>query len=88
MNAEPPHWALDFLHAILRGDYGKGDVVLTGDEAEAVRNAYYQYWSSCGQPASRLHARVARSVYASKGIHLGLLRPALAALLGESSRSK
>ena len=75
--------ALQELCARIERLHKDGYHVLRGNEAEATRSAYYRYWLEAGKPDSRLHARIARSVYANNGINLALLRPALAELVAE-----
>lgn len=80
-------WAVETLRALVQGEYGGGRSLLVGEEAERVRCAYYQFWVDCGRPSTRLHARIARSLYTNRAIHKGMICPALAALLTGRRRS-
>lgn len=76
-------YLLEALCRQIEQHYESGTRVVKGADAEAIRSHYYRYWAACGKPDSKLHSRIARSVYAQDGVHLELLRPALAELTGE-----
>ncbi|CAJ0683681.1 hypothetical protein LMG18102_00052 [Ralstonia mannitolilytica] len=74
--------ALEALCRQIEQHYKSGAHIVTGADAEAIRSGYYRYLVGCGKPETKLHSRIARSVYAQDGVHLALLRPALAELRG------
>ncbi|CAJ0877193.1 hypothetical protein R20233_02302 [Ralstonia sp. LMG 32965] len=78
---------LDELCEQVGEHYNRKRFILRGREAETVRNCYYRYWLASGKPNSRLHKRIARSVFASRNIHLRILLPALARLSGHNSHA-
>ena len=85
MSASPASsWAVNILRVLAEGSYGEGGVLLTGEQAENVRAAYYAYWSALGQPHSDLHRSLAIALYSSETIRIGAVQPAIAVLPGEA----
>ena len=70
------------LCAVAEGRHGAGHTTLNGEDADALRVAYYEYWSAVGRPDTELHRCLARGIYAAESVQLWFIRPALATLLG------
>ena len=79
----PPSWALSILRDVAEGLYGKGNVLLTGEQADKVRAAYYAYWAALGQPDSEVHRCMATALYSAETIRIEFVQPTVAVLVGE-----
>lgn len=82
-SSSPPSWALNILREVAEGLYGRGNVVLAGEQADKVRAAYYAYWTALGQPNDEVHQCLATALFQAEVIRLEFVQPTVAGLIGK-----
>lgn len=82
-SSSPPSWAFNILREVAEGLYGRGNVVLTGEQADKVRAAYYAYWTALDQPNDEVHQCLATALFQAEVIRLEFVQPTVAVLIGE-----
>lgn len=82
-SSPPPSWALNILREVAEGLYGRGNVVLTGEQADKIRAAYYAYWTALGQPNSEVHRCMATALFHAEVVRLEFVQPTVAVMIGE-----
>jgi hypothetical protein len=74
---------MNTLRDVAEGLYGRGNILLTGEQADTVRAAYYAYWTWLGQPDCEIHKCLATALYSAESIRIEFVQPTVAVLIGE-----